>query len=99
MDTQLSAAAPTHVYFRPTTLGQRQKLFDLAEQTGNVSDAARSAHVSRGTYYYWRARYQADHAAGLVEHSRAPHHPRIPALSADLRAEVLAYRQAHPQAG
>ena len=80
-------------------MGQRQKLFDLAEQTGNVSDAARGAHVSRGTYYYWQARYQADHSAGLVERSRAPHHPRIPAISAELRAEVLAYRQAHPRAG
>lgn len=99
MDTSPTTATPSHVYFRPTTLGQRQKLFDLAEQTGNVSDAARSAHVSRGTYYYWQARYQADHAAGLVERSRAPHHPRIPAISAELRAEVLAYRQAHPQAG
>lgn len=99
MDTPLTTATPSHVYFRPTTLGQRQKLFDLAEQTGNVSGAARSAHVSRGTYYYWRTRYQADHAAGLVERSRAPHHPRIPALSAELRAEALAYRQAHPPAG
>jgi hypothetical protein len=35
----------------------------------------------------------------LVERSRAPHHTPIPALSAELRAEVLAYRQAHPRAG
>jgi hypothetical protein len=74
-------------------------LFDLAEQTGNVSQAAHTAHVSRGTYYYWQARYQAAGAAGLAERSRAPHHPRIPAVSAELRAEVLAYRQAHPRAG
>jgi transposase InsO family protein len=99
MDTQPSTPPATHVYFRPTTLGQRQKLFDLAEQTGNVSDAARKAHVSRGAYYYWRARYRADKSAGLVERSRAPHHTRIPALSAELRAEVLAYRQAQPRAG
>lgn len=99
MDTQPTATTATHVYFRPTTLGQRQKLFDLAEQTGNVSDAARRAHVSRGTYYYWQTGYQADQAAGLVERSRAPHHPRIPALSPELCAEVLAYRQAHQRAG
>ena len=99
MDPQPSAASPPHVYFRPTTLGQRQVLFDLAEQTGNVSHAARGAHVSRGTYYYWRARYQADQSAGLVERSRAPHCPRIPVVSAELRAEVLAYQQAHPRAG
>ena len=99
MDTQPSTPSRPHVYFRPTTLGQRQVLFDLAQQMGNVSKAACEAHVSRGTYYYWQARYQADGSAGLVERSRAPHHPRVPALSAELRAEVLAYRQAHPRAG
>ena len=99
MDTQPATPSATHVYFRPTTLGQRQKLFDLAEQTGNVSDAARRAHVSRSTYYYWQSRYRADKSAGLVERRRAPHHTRIPAISAELRAEVLAYWQAHPRAG
>lgn len=52
MDTQPSTPSRPHVYFRPTTLGQRQVLFDLAQQMGNVSKAACEAHVSRGTYYY-----------------------------------------------
>jgi len=99
MDTHTSASTPVHVYFRPTTVGQRQLLFDLAEQTGNVSKAARGAHVSRGTYYHWRSRYTSDGSAGLAERSRAPHHTRIPPVSAELRAEVLAYRQAHPGEG
>ena len=99
MDIQPSTPSYPYVYFRPTTLGQRQMLFDLAEQTGNVSKAAGDAHVSRGTYYYWQARYQADGSAGLIERSRAPHHPRIPAISVELSAEVLAYWQAYPDAG
>jgi len=74
-------------------------LFDVAEETGNVSEAARRAHVCRGTYYYWQSRYTSDGAAGLVERSRAPHHTRIPPVSDELRVEVLAYRQAHPGEG
>jgi len=80
-------------------MGQRQLLFDVAEETGNVSEAARRAHVCRGTYYYWQSRYTSDGAAGLVERSRATHHPRIPPVSDELRAEVLAYRQAHTSRG
>jgi transposase len=99
MDTKTSASPPEHVYFRPTTVGQRQRLFDVAEETGNVSEAARRAHVCRGTYYYWQSRYTSAGAAGLVERSRAPHHTRIPPVSDELRAEVLAYCQTHPGEG
>jgi hypothetical protein len=65
-----------------------------------VSEAARRAHVGRGTYYYWRSRHATDGLAGLAQgHSRAPHHTRIPSVSAELRAEVLAYEADHPGAG
>jgi transposase InsO family protein len=99
MDTNTLSPSAAHVYFRPTTVGQRQLLFDAAKETGNVSEAARRAHVCRGTYYYWQSRYTSAGAAGLVERSRAPHHTRIPPVSDELRAEVLAYRQAHPGEG
>jgi transposase InsO family protein len=100
MDTITIFPPPSHVYFRPTTVGQRRLLFSTAEETGNVSEASRRAHVSRGTYYYWRPRYESEGAAGLAaERSRAPHRTRIPSVSADLRAEVLAYHQAHPTEG
>jgi len=100
MDTMTSSQAPPRVYFRPTTAGQRMLLFSTAEESGNVSEAARRAHVSRGTYYYWRPRYESDGIAGLaIEWSRAPHHTRIPPVSAELQAEVLAYHQAHPTEG
>jgi len=95
-----TASAPTRPYFRPTTASQRQLLFRLVEETGNVSEAARRAHVGRGTYYGWLERYEAQGMAGLVtERSRAPHRTRIPPVSADLRAKVEAYDQAHPGTG
>ncbi len=100
MKTDRLTRTPKHVYFRPTTVGQRELLFNMVEQTGNVSEAARRAHVGRGTYYYWRPRHTTDGLAGLAQgHSRAPRHTRIPSVSAELRAEVLAYAADHPGAG
>ena len=100
MTTDTVPEIPLRVYFRPTTVGQRQLLFSLAHQSGNVSAAARRAHVSRSTYYYWQPRYAADPVAGLAaEGSRAPHRTRIPPIRTDVRAEVLAYHHAHPDEG
>lgn len=100
MTTAIASQSPLRVYFRPTTVGQRQLLFSAVEETGNVSEAARRAHVSRSTYYYWLPRYESDGEAGLAtERSRAPHRTRIPPVSAELQAEVLAYHRAHPGEG
>jgi len=96
MDTSAVSQAPSRVYFRPTTASQRRFLFCAAEEAGNVTEASHRARVSRGTYYYWRPRYESDGNAGLEhERSRAPHHTRIPPVSPELQAEVLAYHQAH----
>jgi transposase InsO family protein len=100
MDTITTSQTPARVHFRPTTLGQRQLLFRVAEQTGNVSEAAHQAHVGRGTFYYWQSRYRSDGMAGLAaEQSRAPHRTRIAPVSEALRDEVLTYHQAHPSEG
>ena len=99
MDTNTNPSFPvaSRVYFRQTTASQRRFLFETAEETGNIAEAARRAHVGRGTYYYWKARYQAGGAAALdQEHSRAPHRTRIPPVSAELWQEVLAYYREHP---
>lgn len=100
MDAMADCQAASRTYFRPTTVSQRQFLFRVAEETGNVSEAARRAHVSRGTYYHWQSRYRSAGNAGLArEESRAPHHPRISPVSAELRAEVLAYWREHQKEG
>lgn len=97
MDTQQENTAPVRPYFRPTTPSQREFLFRTAEETGNISQAARQAHVGRGTYYYWRDRYQENGMAGLgQERSRAPKRTRIPPVSEEVRDEVLAYYREHP---
>ena len=100
MEPVSSAQPALQVSFRPTTADQRGLLFNTAEHIGNVSEAARRAHVGRGTYYYWQPRYTAAGLAGLAtERSRAPHRNRIAPISADLEAEVLAYHQLHPSEG
>jgi transposase InsO family protein len=97
MDTNPEIPTSVRPYFRPTTVSQRELLFRVAEETGNVSQAARQAHVGRGTYYYWRDRYTADGPAGLAqERSRAPQRTRIAPVGDELRAEVLAYYRDHP---
>ncbi len=88
---------PTRTYFRPTTASQRQLLFRTVAAGDTVTAAAHQAHVGRGTYYYWQDRYAAEGAAGLQnERSRAPTHPRVAPISAEIRAEVLTYYEEHP---
>lgn len=87
-------------YFRPTTAAQRRLLFETYEATGSVTEACQRAHVGRGTFYYWWPRFDARGYPALdLPASRAPHHPGRAPLAAELRAEVVAYKQAHPDAG
>lgn len=85
-------------HFRQTTASQRRLLFETWEATGNVSKACQVAHVSRQTFYDWRARFDAAGYAGLLEFaSRARKHPARIAPAIELR--VVALRQAHPSWG
>lgn len=86
-------------YFRPTTAQQRRLLFETWEAGHTVKAACRIAHVGRGTFYHWLPRFRQDGYAALAEpKSSAPHTPRIPATSAAIKQEVLAYKREHPAA-
>ena len=85
-------------YYGYTTFQQRQLLFETWEATGNVTYACKKARVSRGTFYTWQPRYEADSYAGLREFaSRAPHNPRKKAVA--IATRVVELRQAHPDWG
>jgi transposase InsO family protein len=100
MEPNADFQIPMRPYFRLTTVSQRQLLFEEVGKTGNVTRSALKAHVGRGTYYHWESRYEAEGMAGLVQvGSRAPKHPRISPISSQIREEVLAYHNSHPQAG
>jgi transposase len=97
MDTMITSQESPRPYFRPTTASQRRLLFRTVEETGNVSEAVRRAHVGRGTSSHWRSRYESEGVAGwATERSRAPHHTRLPPVSAEVREEGLTFYCEHP---
>lgn len=40
-----------------TTLEQREKMFQIWQDSGNISQACREAKVSRSTFYTWKERF------------------------------------------
>lgn len=98
MDTENNK--PKRTYFRPTTPQQRRLLFETYEQTHDIDEACRVAHMARRTFFYWQPRYRTGGYAALAQElSRAPHKTRIPPTPEGTVQEVIAYRQAHPGQG
>jgi transposase len=86
------------VVYRETTAQQRKLLFEVWEETGNVSLACRKAHVGRGTFYYWKPRFEKQGYKGLEETaSRAPKNPRRTPV--EIEQKVIEMRKKHPNWG
>jgi len=86
------------IHFPETTAQQRRLLFETWEATGNVTQACRKAHVGRGTFYYWKPRFDEYGYAGLEEFaSRAPKEPRR--TPSEVEQQVIALRREHPDWG
>ena len=68
----------THIHFPLTTAQQRKLLFETWQATGNVTAACRKAHVGRGTFYYWKPRFDRRASLGWpnspVGQRKAPPH-------------------------
>ena len=88
----------TRIHFPLTTAGQRRRLFEIWEATGDVDLACRTAHVGRRTFYTWKPRFLAGGYAAL-EHfaSRAPKRTRR--TPDPIAHQVIALRQQHPAWG
>ncbi|HEX9596979.1 MAG TPA: helix-turn-helix domain-containing protein [Anaerolineales bacterium] len=85
-------------YFPRTTAQQRRLLFATWEATRDRAEACRRAHVSQGTYYKWKPRYEAGGYAALeAGYSRAPKVPYQ--TSPAVEAQVVALRRAQPAWG
>ena len=54
-------------YYGYTTYQQRKLLYETWEETGKITLACKKAHVSRGLFYYWKARFDEKGYAGLEE--------------------------------
>ena len=84
-------------YFPPTSYQQRCLLFETWEATGSVKTACEKAQVSKQTFYYWLARFQAEGYAGLAGRSRAPKDPyRTPD---EIVQQVLELKREHADWG
>lgn len=86
------------IHYPRTTGQQRKRLFELWEETGNTSEACRKAHVGRGTFYYWKPRFDKEGYEGLVEfESHAPDNPAR--IAPEVEQTVIEMKQAHPDWG
>lgn len=93
-----AAMKAKRVHFPLTTAPQRRLLFETWEATGSVTAACRKAHVGRGTFYYWKPRFDKYGYAGLETFaSRAPKKPRRTA--SEIEEKVIALRREHPEWG
>jgi transposase len=86
------------IHFPQTTAQQCRLLFETWEATGSVTQACRKAHVGRGTFYYWKSRFEEHGYAGLAEfRSRVPKEPyRTPS---GVEQKVIALRRKQPDWG
>lgn len=86
------------IHYRRTTAQQRKLLFEIWEETGDIREACRKAHVGRGTFYYWKARFEEKGYEGLEEF--ADHAPRRPnRIGEKIEQEVKEMKQEHPDWG
>jgi transposase len=90
--------SPKRTYSGFSTPQQRKLLFETWESTGSVSTACREARVSRGLFYYWKARFEQYGYAGLEEfESRVAH--KLNYKSAEIEQQVIEMRRQHPDWG
>ena len=84
----------TRIHYRRTTPQQRKLLFEKWEETGNISEACRKAHVGRGTFYYWRTRFEEKGYEGLAEFE--DHAPKKPhRLGPKVERAIIEMKQEH----
>lgn len=90
--------SPKHTYFGFSTAQQRKLLFETWEETGSVTQACQKARVSRGLYYYWKRRFDAEGYAGLEAfESRVAH--KLNYKDEAIAQRVIDLRQQHPNWG
>lgn len=90
--------ATTRIHYPRTTAQQRKLLFEKWEETGNISEACRKAHVGRGTFYYWQARFEEKGYEGLEEF--ADHAPKNPKrIEEKVEQSIIEMRQEHEDWG
>jgi len=83
------------IYFPPTTPQQRKLLFEIWEQTNNVTTACQKAHVGRTTFYYWKARFDKAGYAGLATYAKLGVPKGTGSVAAEVETKVLELHDEH----
>ncbi len=87
------------VYYPPTTPQQRKLLFEIWEQTNNVTAACRKAHVGRVTFYYWKPRFDKEGYAGLESYEKVGVPKGTGRVAAEVETKVLELHGQHADWG
>ena len=88
-----------HVYYPATTPQQRKHLFEMWEQSANVTWACQKAHVGRATFYYWKARFDQEGYAGLEAYAQKGVPKGTGRVAAEVEAKVLELHDQHADWG
>jgi len=91
--------SPKRTYFPPTTPQQRKLLFETWKATGDVTEACRKAHVGRGTFYYWKPRFDSDGYAGLETYQAKGPEKGYGRTSAEVEQKVIDLHHQHKDWG
>lgn len=86
------------IYYPRTTYSQRQHLFQVWEETQNVSEACRQARIGKSTFYYWKPRFEAGGYAALKE-VKKPGPSKGLWVAAEIQEKVAAMKKTHPEWG
>ncbi len=87
------------VYYPPTTPQQRKRLFEIWEQTHNVTAACRKAHVGRATFYFWKPRFDQEGYAGLEHYEKVGVPKGTGRVAAEVETKVLDLHVEHADWG
>lgn len=85
---------PKRTYYGYTTFQQRRLLFESWEETGKITQAYKKAHVSRGVFYYWKARFDEKGYGGLEEFDSREAH-KLNKKSESIEQKVIEIKKAH----
>lgn len=87
-----------NAYFRQTTPHQRRLLFKIWLETESVIEACRRSHVSRGTFYHWKKRFDQGGLEALKE-PEPPGPKRGQRVDPEIEELVVSLKRQHPHWG
>jgi transposase len=86
------------IYYPRTTASQRQRLFEVWQETGDVAQACDQARVSERTFYNWKARFEAGGYQALEEFAAAG--PKQPHRTGpEIEQKVIEMKRTQPEWG